>query len=165
MRCDCPHQWNSVNAMPLSKWARNCFLISRCTTIAGTNHWEVLLNGQLQWLKPCQLQISLTAHFPWLVNSIVSLFILFKRFIRWIMWAHPANQGLVNIFTLIILLPRPDCFMKKTTCHFRWPRAIFADTGVFKIRITILKSMQFVAFLWDFSQITSNHQSNTKNNI
>ena len=52
-----------------------------------------------------------------------------------------------------------------TTCHFRWPCAIFADTGVFKIRITILKSMQFVAFLWDFSQITSNHQSNTKNNI
>ena len=53
----------------------------------------------------------------------------------------------------------------KTTCHFRWPCAIFADTGVFKIRITILKSMQFVAFLWDFSQITSNRQSNTKNNI
>ena len=52
-----------------------------------------------------------------------------------------------------------------TTCHFRWPCAIFADTGVFKIRITILKSMQFVAFLWDFSQILSNHQSNTKNNI
>ena len=52
-----------------------------------------------------------------------------------------------------------------TTCHFRWPCAIFADTGVFKIRITILKSMQFVAFLWDFSQITFNHQSNTKNNI
>ena len=36
---------------------------------------------------------------------------------------------------------------------------------MFKIRITILKSMQFVAFLWDFSQIASNHQSNTKNNI
>ena len=52
-----------------------------------------------------------------------------------------------------------------TTCHFHWPCAIFADTGVFKLRITILKSMQFVAFLWDFSQITSNHQSNTKNNI
>ena len=49
--------------------------------------------------------------------------------------------------------------------HFRWPCAIFADTGVFKIRITILKSMQYVVFLWDFSQITSNHQSNTKNNI
>ena len=50
-----------------------------------------------------------------------------------------------------------------TACHFRWHCAIFADTGVFKIRITILKSMQYVAFLWDFSQITSNHQSNTKN--
>ena len=52
-----------------------------------------------------------------------------------------------------------------TARHFRWPCAIFADTGVFKIRITILKSMQYVTFLWDFSQITSNHQSNTKNNI
>ena len=52
-----------------------------------------------------------------------------------------------------------------TARHFRWPCAIYADTGVFKIRITILKSMRFVAFLWDFSQITSNHQSNTKNNI
>ena len=45
-----------------------------------------------------------------------------------------------------------------TLRHFRW------HWGV-KIRITILKSMQYVAFLWDFSQITSNHQSNTKNNI
>ena len=52
-----------------------------------------------------------------------------------------------------------------TARRFRWPCAIFADIGVFKIRITILKLMQYVAFLWDFSQITSNHQSNTKKNI
>ena len=55
--------------------------------------------------------------------------------------------------------------MDKTARHFRWPCAIFADTGVFKIRITILKSKQFVAFLWDFCQIPYDHQSNTKNNI
>ena len=48
--------------------------------------------------------------------------------------------------------------MKKTARHFRWPCANFAVTGVFKIRITILKSMQYVPFLWNFSQITSNHQ-------
>ena len=53
-------------------------------------------------------------------------------------------------------------YPSQTARHFRWPCAFFADTGVFKIRITILKSMQYVAFLWDFSQITSNHQSNTK---
>ena len=52
--------------------------------------------------------------------------------------------------------------MKTTARHFRWP---CANTVVFKIRITILKSMPYVAFLWDFSQLTSNHQSNTKNNI
>ena len=56
-------------------------------------------------------------------------------------------------------------FIYITARHFRRPCAIFADPGVFKIRITILKSMQFVAILWDFRQITSNHQSNTKNNI
>ena len=50
----------------------------------------------------------------------------------------------------------------QTARHFRWPCAIFADTGVFKIRITILKSMRYVTFLWDFSQKTTNHQSNTK---
>ena len=48
-----------------------------------------------------------------------------------------------------------------TARHFRWPCAIFADTRVFKIRIMILKSMQYVTFLCDFSQTTSNYQSNT----
>ena len=41
-----------------------------------------------------------------------------------------------------------------TLRHFRW------HWGV-KIRITILKSMQYVAFLWDFGQITSNDQTPT----
>ena len=62
-------------------------------------------------------------------------------------------------------LPTGRGTIERTARHFRWPCAIFADTGVFKIRITILKSMQYVAFLWDFIQITCNHQSNTKNNI
>ena len=50
---------------------------------------------------------------------------------------------------------RPSTYpMLLTACNCRWPWAIFA--GVFKIRITLLKPMQYVALLWDFSQITYN---------
>ena len=56
-----------------------------------------------------------------------------------------------------------DSFSVARYHYFSWPCANFAGTEVFKIRITILKSMQYVVFLWDFSQIRYNHQSNTNN--
>ena len=83
-------------------------------------------------------------------------------------WTHIQQNMHFTVFNLCVWVTislNCDVISLRTTCHFRWPCAIFADTGVFKIRITILKSMQFVAFLWDFSQITSNHQSNTKNSM
>ena len=72
------------------------------------------------------------------------------------LWFFKRNQG-------IYFADYDNSYL--TARHFRWPCAIFADTGVFKIRITILKSIQYVGFLWDFSQITYNHQSNTINKI
>ena len=53
------------------------------------------------------------------------------------------TQG--NLGGFIELSSVHKSLIRKTARHFRWPCAIFADTEVFKIRITILKLMQYVA--------------------
>ena len=144
------------------------FILRKSKSMSGTLGW---------WLGYILCMHSpyngwLIIRFPWTFLSkwparyhIISMYTYVPQFdvFGWIF--RQAYVKEIDSDKTTIAAVRGYTQITKQHAILRWPCAIFADTGVFKIRFTILKSIQYVSFLWDFGQITSNHQSNTKNNI
>ena len=119
------------------------------TILSSSSSSSSLLSWLLLWLW---LWLWLLLLSSLLLSSLLWLWLLLWLLLLILLF-------LTTYWIYICILPTKLIFNSghalKKLYHFCGPRAIFADTGVFKIRITILKSMQYVAFLWDLSPITS----------